>query len=124
MAQGKQIQLVSMRMRVHPWLHSVGQGSVAVSCGVGCRGGLDSALLWLWRRLAAAALIRPLAWELPYAMGAALKRKKKKIYHFKHFYYTIEWQEIHSQCCAKTTPRAIFRVFSSSQGESLYPTQL
>ena len=27
---------------------------------------------------AAAALIQPLAWELPYAAGAALKRKKKK----------------------------------------------
>ena len=36
-------------------------------------------LLWLWCRLAAAALIRPLAWELPYAMSGALKRQKKKI---------------------------------------------
>ena len=35
-------------------------------------------LLWLWRRLVAAALIQPLAWEPPYAMGAALKRPKKK----------------------------------------------
>ena len=35
-------------------------------------------MLWLWRRLAAAALIRPLAWEPPYAMGVALKGKKKK----------------------------------------------
>ena len=31
-------------------------------------------LLWLWCRLAAAALIQPLAWELPYAAGVALKR--------------------------------------------------
>ena len=31
----------------------------------------------LWCRLAAAALIWPLAWELPYATGVALKRKKK-----------------------------------------------
>ena len=38
----------------------------------------DPALLWLWCRLAAAALIRPLAWELPYALGVALKRKNKK----------------------------------------------
>ena len=38
----------------------------------------DDALLWLWRRLAAAALIQPLAWELPFALGAALKRKRKK----------------------------------------------
>ena len=28
-------------------------------------------LVWLWRRLVAAALIRPLAWEHPYAAGAA-----------------------------------------------------
>ena len=47
-----------------------------MSCGVGHRCGLDSTLLWLWCRLAAVALIRPLAWEPPYAAGAALKRKK------------------------------------------------
>ena len=35
--------------------------SVAVSCGVGRRHGSDPALLWLWHRLAAAALIQPLA---------------------------------------------------------------
>ena len=35
----------------------------------------DLVLLWLWYRLAAAALIHPLAWEPPYAAGAALKRK-------------------------------------------------
>jgi len=33
----------------------------------------------LWCRPAAAAPIRPLAWELPYATGVALKRKKKKV---------------------------------------------
>ena len=38
----------------------------------------DRALLWLWHRLAAAAPIQPLAWELPYATGVALKRQKKK----------------------------------------------
>ena len=35
-------------------------------------------LLWLWYRLAATALTQPLAWELPYAAGVALKVKKKK----------------------------------------------
>ena len=35
-------------------------------------------LLWLWRRPAAAAPVQPLAWELTYAPGVALKRKKKK----------------------------------------------
>ena len=33
---------------------------------------------WLWCRLAAVALIRPLSWELAYAIRVALKRKKKK----------------------------------------------
>ena len=32
----------------------------------------------LWCRLAAVALIRPLAWELPYAISIALKKAKKK----------------------------------------------
>ena len=35
---------------------------------------MDLALLWLWGRPAAAALIRPLAWEPPCAAGAALKK--------------------------------------------------
>ena len=38
----------------------------------------DPALLRLWHRPVAAALIRLLAWEPPYAMNAALKRPKKK----------------------------------------------
>ena len=43
-----------------------------MSCGVGHRHSSDP-------RLAAAALIQPLAWALPYAMGAALKSKNKQI---------------------------------------------
>ena len=35
-------------------------------------------LLWLWCRPAAAALIRPLVWELAYAAGVDIARKKKK----------------------------------------------
>ena len=35
------------------------------------------ALLWLWCRPTAVALIRPLAWEPPYTVGVALKKKKK-----------------------------------------------
>ena len=34
-------------------------------------------LVLLWCRLAAIAQIRPLAWELPYAMCAAVKSKKQ-----------------------------------------------
>jgi len=49
-----------------------------VSCGVGCRHDWDQPLLWLWCRLAATPPIRPLAWEPPYATGAALKGQKTK----------------------------------------------
>ena len=48
--------------------------------GVGCRRGLDPVLLWLWRRPVATAPIRPLAWEPPYAAGAAQEIAKKNIY--------------------------------------------
>ena len=51
---------------------------MAVSCGVGHRRGLDPMLLWLWYRPAAVALIGPLDWEPPYAVGAALKKKKNR----------------------------------------------
>ena len=55
-----------------------------MSCGVGRRGGSDLVLLWLWLWLAAIASLGPLAWEPPYAEGAALekgerpKKEKKK----------------------------------------------
>ena len=49
-----------------------------MSCSVkGCRCSLDLALLWLGYRPGATALIGPLAWEPPYAVGAALEKKKK-----------------------------------------------
>ena len=38
----------------------------------------DPALLWLWCRPVATAPIRPLAWEPPYAAGAAQEIEKKK----------------------------------------------
>ena len=38
----------------------------------------DPALLWLWCRPAATALIQLLAWESPYAVGTALKKQKNK----------------------------------------------
>ena len=50
-----------------------------MSGGVDCRCGLDPAWLWLWGRLVAVAPMRPLAWEPPCAVGAALKSKKKKV---------------------------------------------
>ena len=42
------------------------------------RNGSDLALLWLWHRPTAIALIRLLAWESPCAAGVTVKREKKK----------------------------------------------
>ena len=79
MAQQKQIGLASMRTHVQSLAsHS---GLRIQHCRelwyIGHRHGLDLALLWLWCRLVATAQIQPLAWETPYAMGAALKRQNK-----------------------------------------------
>ena len=51
-----------------------------MSCGVGCRCSLDLMLLRLWCKSAAVVLIRPLAWEPPYAevVGVALNSKKNQ----------------------------------------------
>ena len=43
-----------------------------LSCAVGCQQCSDLALLWLWHRLAAAALIGPLVWEPPYATALTI----------------------------------------------------
>ena len=49
-----------------------------MSCGVGLRRSSDNVLLWRRCGPAAIAQICPLSWELPCALGAALKKKKKK----------------------------------------------
>ena len=51
---------------------------IAVSGGIGCTRGSDPTWLWLWHGLAAVAPIRSVAWEPPYATGAALKKKLSK----------------------------------------------
>ena len=51
---------------------------VAVSCGVDRRRGSDPPLLWLWRTPAATAPIGPLAWEPPYAAGAAPEKARRQ----------------------------------------------
>ena len=74
---------------------------MAPSCGVGRRRGSDPALVWLGCRSAVVAAIHPLAWEAPYAVGAALKRPplRKKNSGF------MEWMSVWScaflrmQCC-------------------------
>ena len=49
-----------------------------MSCGAGRRQSSDLALLWLWCRPVAIAPIGPLAWERPYAAGAALEKAKRQ----------------------------------------------
>ena len=56
------------------WLGS----GVAMSYGVGLRHGLDLALLWLWCKLAAMALILSLAWDPPYVPGCGPKMTHTK----------------------------------------------
>ena len=56
-----------------------------MSCGVGHRWGSDPMSLWLWCRPAAIAPIRPIAWEPPYAVGAALEKDQKKKKSFINF---------------------------------------
>ena len=76
-------QWLTIRTRIHedagsiPGLALVHQGSsIAVSCSVGS---LVPAWLWLWLgcRPVAVSPIQPLDWELPYATGVALKKKKE-----------------------------------------------
>ena len=66
----------------------------AVSCGVGHRCGSDPALLWLWCRPAAVAPIQPIAWEPPYAIGAALKKQTKKECGITQMSFQVESQGI------------------------------
>ena len=61
-------------------------------CGVGSRRSSDP--VWLWHRPAAVTPIGPLAWEIPYALGAALKGQKKKkkkkiqVHHLEFLFFT------------------------------------
>ena len=57
-----------------------------MSCGVGHSYSSDPVLLWLWCRLAAAALIQPLTWEPPYATGAALSKKQDFHFHLLEYF--------------------------------------
>ena len=75
MAYGPDVVSVTMRVQSLAWL----SGLRIPSCHkLSHRCGSDLVWLWLWHRLAAIALIQPLAWEQPYAAGAALKQTKDK----------------------------------------------
>ena len=86
MGQRKRMHVVSMRMQARSLISLRGLGIRC--CHELCvvhRHGSDSALLWLWCRLASVAPVQPLAWELPYVKGVALKNEgKKKVYTRKH----------------------------------------
>jgi len=77
MAQWKQIQLGTVKFQIRAQALLSGL-RIWCCCELWCshRCGSDTTLLWLWCRLAAVALIGPLIWEPPYAMGAALKSNK------------------------------------------------
>ena len=68
MAQQKQIQLGTMRLQIQS-LASLSGLRIWHCHDLWCRSQmwLGSGVVWLWRGLAAAALIEPLAWEPPYA---------------------------------------------------------
>ena len=82
-------------------------------------------LLWLWRRPEAVAPIGPLAWEPPYAMGAAPEKakrhththththkrniEKKKDFHVKestHLYQILLRIQVSLQWCVELTAQS------------------
>ena len=77
MAQRKQIRRGTMRLRVQSLASLSGLSIRELWCRPQMRLGSDVAMTAV--RPAAAALVQPLAWEPPYAVGAALKSKKKSI---------------------------------------------
>ena len=72
-------QWLTNLIRFDPWPQISGL-RIRRCCELWCRlqTRLDPALLWLWCRPAAVAPIPFLAWEPPYATGAALKTKTNK----------------------------------------------
>ena len=64
-----------------------------MSCGVDHRCASDPTLLW--HRSAAVAPIQPLAWEPPYAAGAALKiQKKRKKYNLQDLCSSVRASDV------------------------------
>ena len=68
------------------------RSSVTGNWGVGCRCCSALVLLWLWYRLVVTAPIWSLAWELPHATVAALKKKKKKNVSIFTFSLVFSWR--------------------------------
>ena len=109
-----------MRLRVQP-LASLSGSRIQCCLELWCRSQTRLALLWLWRRPKATALIRSLAWEPPYATGVALekpksqkaKKKKKKKERKEDKFCT-------SPCvCLWKFTSEVFKVFQGSRQFSL-----
>ena len=103
MVQQKQIWLGTMKLQVQSLALL---SSLRIQCchELWCRWQtrLRSGIAWHWSRLAAVALIAPLAWEPPYAMGMALKgkkTKKKKVNHLNTASYIHIITNTFSQVC-------------------------
>ena len=64
-----------------------------MSSGVGHRGSLDLAVLWLWHESAATTPISSLAWESSCAMSVALKRQKEKKEDLRDGGEKIRWMQ-------------------------------
>ena len=80
-----------------------------MSCGVGLRRGSDPALLWRWHRPAAAAPIRPLVWDPPYAMGSCLRKGKKKT--IKKYYNELLPHTVRMAIAQKSTNNKYWREY-------------
>ena len=89
--QWEQVQLVSMRMKVQS-LASLGGLRIWCCHELWCR-----SKMWLRCRI---ALIRPLAWEIPYASGVSLKIKTNKKQMFLALMANIE--ELHSRYLSRS----------------------
>ena len=72
MAQWVTDPVVSMGMKVQSLARAL-----PVFCNVGHRCSSDLVLLWLWHRMAVAASIGLLAWELPYAADTWERKRKE-----------------------------------------------
>ena len=85
-----------------------------MSCGIGHGCGLDLALLWPWCRPAATIPIRPLAWELPHAVGASLKSQKKEKKKKIHVGFSVTT----TKCCKKEKSNLGHFSFINGHGKS------
>ena len=96
-------ELVSIRTPVQSLASLSGlRFQCCYECSIGPRRVLEPRLLWLWCKLAPAALIQTLAWELPYAAGLALRNKQK----YWHGYLCIATPQLYSCGRDQRAPKA------------------